>query len=189
MINNIKVIGMVLIMLVVLGGCRVNKADNDVFRATSLGDFSALDFDGNTITKDVFKDYDLTMVNLWVTNCGYCIDEMPVLNTIRDEVLAKGVNIISICMDVGHTKDINNTNYDIGKDIVKKTKVKYLNLIPDSLLLNGYLHGLSAFPQTFFVDKEGYVISEAYIGSMTKEGFMAIIEKQLGAIKNLNKNG
>lgn len=74
-----------------------------------MGDFSAQDFDGNAVSKDIFADYDLTMVNLWTTTCSYCIEEMPILNELRKEFQDDGVrfNIISVCMDVGNTNEIN----------------------------------------------------------------------------------
>ncbi|MEG0020092.1 MAG: TlpA disulfide reductase family protein, partial [Oscillospiraceae bacterium] len=72
------------------------------------------DFEGNTITKDIFADYDLTMVNLWATTCGYCIEEMPELNELRKELQDEGksFNIISICMDIGSTDERKDANFE-----------------------------------------------------------------------------
>lgn len=134
--------------------------DKTEFEPVSLGDFSAQDFDGNTVTKDVFADYDLTMINLWTTTCGYCIEEMPVLNELRKEIQNDSVrfNIISVCMDIGNTEKINEANLNKAKEIIEKAGVEYLNLIPDNVLLEGRLKGIQAFPESFFVDRQGVVV-------------------------------
>ena len=35
----------------------------------SFSHFTATDLDGNTVTEDIFKDYKLTMINIWGTFC------------------------------------------------------------------------------------------------------------------------
>ena len=47
----------------------------------------------------------------------------------------------------------------------EKTKASYPFLVPDSTMMNGRLNGISAFPETFFVDKEGNIVGETYSGS------------------------
>lgn len=146
-----------------------------------LGDFKAQDFDENTITNDIFADYDLTMINLWTTSCGYCIEEMPVLNELREELQDEGkrFNVISICMDIGDTESIKATNLNKAKEIINKTGVNYPNLIPDSVLLEGRLKDIQAFPESFFVDKEGNVISQPYVGALSKNHWRVTIENEI----------
>lgn len=151
---------------------------------TPLGDFSAQDFEGNTITKDIFADYDLTMVNLWTTTCGYCIEEMPALNELRKELQDEGksFNIISVCMDIGNTDEINDRNFEKAKEILEKTGVTYPNLIPDSVLLEGRLKGIQAYPESFFVDREGNVVSEPYVGAMPKNHWKVTMNNEIEKI-------
>lgn len=156
-------------------------ADKTEFEPVPLGDFYAQDFNGNTITKDIFADYDLTMVNLWTTTCGYCIEEMPVLNELRKEFQDDGVsfNIISVCMDIGSTEEINDANLKKAKEIIEKAGVEYPNLIPDSVLLEGRLNGIQAFPESFFVDSEGNVVSEPYVGAMPKNHWRVTMSNEI----------
>ena len=44
-----------------------------------FGSFTAQTLDGTEVTQDIFKETDLTMVNIWGTFCGPCIREMPEL--------------------------------------------------------------------------------------------------------------
>ncbi len=151
------------------------------FEPVPLGSFSAMDFDGNTVTNDIFAEYDLTMVNLWTTTCGYCIEEMPVLNELRKEFQDDGTsfNIISVCMDIGSAEEINDANLKKAKEIIEKAGVEYANLIPDSVLLEGRLNGIQAFPESFFVDREGNVVSEPYVGAMTKNHWRVTMKNEI----------
>lgn len=158
-----------------------SSSEQNEFVPVSLGDFSAKDFEGNTVTKDIFADYDLTMVNLWTTTCSYCIEEMPVLNELRKEFQDDGVsfNIISVCMDVGNTEEINDTNLKKAEEIVEKAGAEYPALIPDSVLLEGRLKGIQAFPESFFVDREGNVVSEPYVGAMPKNHWRVTMKNEI----------
>lgn len=66
----------------------------------------------------------------------------------------------------------------------EKTKASYPFLVPDSTMMNGRLNGISAFPETFFVDKEGNIVGETYSGSHTLDEWKEIVEKEL---KNISK--
>lgn len=158
-----------------------STSEQSQFEPTPLGDFSAQDFEGNTVTKEIFADYDLTMVNLWTTTCSYCIEEMPFLNELRQEFQEDGVsfNIISVCMDVGNTNEVNEENLKKAKEIIKTAGVEYPTLIPDSVLLEGRLNGVQAFPESFFVDSEGNVVSEPYVGAMPKNHWRVTMNNEI----------
>ena len=72
------------------------------------------------------------------------------------------------------------------KKELEKTKATYPFLIPDKNMMNGRLQGISAFPETFFVDKNGNIVGETYSGSHTLEEWKEIVEKELSAIKENN---
>ena len=59
------------------------------------------------------------------------------------------------------------------------TKASYPFLVPDSTMMNGRLNGISAFPETFFVDKEGNIVGETYSGSHSLDEWKEIVEKEL----------
>ena len=161
-----------------------STSEQNESKPVSLGDFSAQDFDGNAVSKDIFADYDLTMVNLWTTTCSYCIEEMPILNELRKEFQDDGVrfNIISVCMDVGNTNEINEDSLKKAKEIIKTAGVEYPTLIPDSVLLEGRLKGIQAFPESFFVDSEGNVVSDPYVGAMPKNHWRVTMKNEIEKI-------
>lgn len=152
----------------------------------SLGDFKTKNIKGEDITKDIFADYDLTMVNLWTTTCGYCIQEMPSLEAINNEMKEQGksFNVVGICLDAGFAADYDNINFDKVNAIIDKTKITYETLIPDDVLMESKLKGVSAVPETFFVDKEGNIVGNDYLGAKSKEDWQKIIDSELN---NLSK--
>ena len=62
-------------------------------------EFKTTDTNGNEVTEKIFSDKDITMVNVWGTFCGPCINEMPELQKIY-ESLPKNANLIGIAADV-----------------------------------------------------------------------------------------
>ena len=42
-----------------------------------MSSFSTTDLEGNPVDESLLAQYDLTMVNVWTTYCGYCLKEMP----------------------------------------------------------------------------------------------------------------
>ena len=49
--------------------------------------------------------------------------------------------------------------------------------------MNGRLSGIDAVPETFFVDKEGNIVGDTYVGSHGLEEWREIVEKELEGVK------
>ena len=123
-------------------------------------EFKTTDTNGNEVTEKIFSDKDITMVNVWGTFCGPCINEMPELQKIY-ESLPKNANLIGIAADVPEgMKD----GVDNAKHIEEQTGVKYTNLtVSDSLA--SFTKQFYAVPSTIFVDKDGNIIGERVLGA------------------------
>ena len=46
-------------------------------------------------------------------------------------------------------------------------------------MMNGRLNGISAFPETFFVDKNGNIVGETYSASHSLDEWKEIVEQEL----------
>ena len=153
--------------------------------STTVGKFETKGIDGKDYTEKVFSDYDLTLVNVFTTWCSPCVNEIPELEKLYEEMKEKGVGVVGVVLDtVGD--DGKQDEETVKKAVVlqDKTKASYPFLIPDSTMMNGRLNGISAFPETFFVDKEGNIVGETYTGSHTLDEWKEIVEKEL---KNVSK--
>jgi len=154
------------------------------FTGPSVGPFTTQDVNGNTVTDDIFKDYDLTLVNIFTTWCSPCVAEIPELEKLRDEVADKGVNVIGVVLDVLDEKgEIVQESLERAQLLAEETGATYPFLLPDPTYMNGRLTGIEAFPETFFVDKNGNVVGGTYSGSGGLEDWLAVVEQELASLK------
>lgn len=151
----------------------------------SVGKFETTGIDGKTYTEKVFSDYDLTLVNVFTTWCSPCVKEIPELQELYKEMKDKGVGVAGVVLDT--TDEKGNQDEEAVKKagiLQEKTKAEYPFLTPDTTMMNGRLQGISAFPETFFVDKDGNIVGDTYTGSHTLDEWKEIVEKEL---KNVSK--
>ena len=153
--------------------------------STTVGKFETKGIDGKDYTEKVFSDYDLTLVNVFTTWCSPCVNEIPELEKLYEEMKEKGVGVVGVVLDtVGDDGKQDEETVKKAGVLQDKTKASYPFLTPDSTMMNGRLNGISAFPETFFVDKEGNIVGETYTGSHTLDEWKEIVEKEL---KNVSK--
>ncbi|MFV0517619.1 MAG: TlpA family protein disulfide reductase [Aminipila sp.] len=140
--------------------------------AGEFKEFETKDLQGNPVTaKDVFSGQDLTVINLWGTFCSPCIGEMPDLGELAKEYSDKGVKFVGIPVDAEDDKKIAT-----AIDIVEKTKADYLHLLPSKDLYNIYLKGVTAVPETLFVDKTGTIVKSVK-GAKSKSQWKKLIDE------------
>ena len=151
----------------------------------SVGKFETTGIDGKTYTEKVFSDYDLTLVNVFTTWCSPCVKEIPELQELYKEMKDKASDVAGVVLDT--TDEKGNQDEEAVKKagiLQEKTKAEYPFLTPDATMMNGRLQGISAFPETFFVDKDGNIVGDTYTGSHTLDEWKKIVEKEL---KNVSK--
>lgn len=176
-----------LIVLIILAisaeGCQQNQSKKEPGKAIVETQSQKIEFDTKTIDKkeissDVFKDYKLTMVNIWATYCDPCIEEMPELEKLYQEMKEKNVNIMGVISDLPDFSDEN-----VAIEILKTQGVTFSNIIPDESLQTGFLNTIEAVPTTVFVDSEGNIVGDPIMGSNSKEVYEKEIEKILKTLK------
>lgn len=142
-------------------------------------EFTTKTLEGSEIDSSILKSSKITMVNVWGIFCQPCIDEMPDLQSLYEEVRGDGVNIIGIVSD---TPDKDNE--ELAKRILSTKGVEYTNIIPDETIMKNVLHNISAVPTTFFVDEEGNIIGDLVVGARSKEQYKTEIIDRLKIINN-----
>lgn len=149
-----------------------------------LSNIATKDIEGNDFTSADFGDYDLTMVNVFATWCTPCIKEIPDLVELKDKMKDMNVNLVGIAIDTVDDKGVNQNAVDLSKFIAEKVNVNYQFLMPDATNFNGRLNGIQAIPETFFVDKNGKIVGNTYVGARSLADWTKIVEEELA---NVNK--
>ncbi len=143
----------------------------------NVGTFTTTDIDGKAYDQSIFAESDLTLVNVFATSCNPCVAEMPELQRVQDEL---GVPVVAIVIDgVDEKLDPVESVLEDAKYLREQTNITFPMLLPDKTGLNGYLFNVSAVPETFFVDKEGNIIGEPYVGGRNFDQWKKVIEEDL----------
>lgn len=148
---------------------------------SSLNKFKTKDVEGNEVDQKIFSDYDITMVNIWATHCGPCIDEMDELQKVYEK-LPEGSNLISICEDA-------SDNLELANEILEKKGVKFKTLLSSDSLRETILKNISATPTTVFIDKNGNIVGDELVGAPGRgdeviESYLKILDEKLDGIHN-----
>ena len=137
----------------------------------SIPDFSAEDIEGNKIDNSIFKENKVTLVNVWATWCGPCVNELPEIQKAYSELKAKGVGVVGIVSDGNDAKDT-------AKELIKENNLTYKMIIPDNNLDKNLISTLKGFPTSYVVDSEGKILGMK-VGGMNAEGFKEFIEQYI----------
>ena len=153
--------------------------------STTVGKFETKGVDGKDYTEKVFSDYDLTLVNCFTTWCSPCVNEMPDLDKLYQEMKEKGVGVVGMVIDsVGEDGTTDEDTVKKAQILKEKTGVTYPLLIPDAGNMNGRISGLSSFPESFFVDKDGNIVGDPIMGSRNLEDWKTAVEDALEKINS-----
>lgn len=137
-------------------------------------EFTAKTVSGEDISSDLFKDSKLTVVNVWGSWCGPCVQEIPELQKLYESMKDKDVNVIGLAQDAG-------TDLDAVKEIIDKNKVTYQNIVPEGAT-EDFVMSIMAFPTTFFVDSDRNIVGVIQ-GNRNLEAFTAAVEGVLEKLK------
>lgn len=180
---------MFLISSLILTACSNNTVEEDVKLETGnveeekkptekIGDFKAETFSAGEFNSDEFKDYDLTMVNIWATWCGPCIAEMPDLQELK-EMLPENMNMITICADA-------EENFDTAKEILEKNDASFDTLMPNEEIEAKFLSNIDAVPTSLFIDGEGNIVTSV-VGAPNGDIAQAYLETMNSILSDLNE--
>lgn len=151
---------------------------------TNLGSFTMQDIHGKAYTEALFAENELTMVNLFATWCSPCIREIPELEQLRNDLADQGLGLIGVVLDGADPSGTPDSKaIEKAKELAQKTGAAYPILVPDSSAMNGRLMGVDAVPETFFVDREGNIVGEVYLGARSLEDWTAVVQKELNNLK------
>ena len=124
--------------------------------------FTTTDVEGNPVTsEELFGQHEITMLNLWTSQCHFCIEELPDLEEINGRLADKDCAIVGLLLD-GDDPDA----LTLGKEILAENGVTYTVIVPPENVDD--LFDVNAFPTSFFVNRDGVVVGEPVEGKMVE---------------------
>lgn len=107
--------------------------------------FTLENLDGEEVSLEEYRGK-IVMLNFWATTCKFCVEEMPDMNKLQEE----NEDLVILAVNVRERRDkvkdyIENGGYDF--EVLLDTKG---NIAMDYLV--------SAFPTSYFIDKEGILL-------------------------------
>lgn len=147
----------------------------------TLSSFTAYDLNGTLVDESLFADDRLTMINIWATFCGPCLREMPELGQLSADYAERGVQIVGIVADIPQRADgtYSPDMVETAQALVAQTGAKYRHLLPSADLVSAKLGEVNAVPETIFVDRQGKLVGQSYVGSRSGEDWSKIIDSLL----------
>ena len=183
---------LVITFVFTLSACGGSGDETKVYSGTAVtGDtkkenisaFSSTDLSGEYVSGGVFGEADLTMVNIWGTYCGPCIQEMPALGKLSGE-FGDSFQIVGIPVDVvDRAYEKQPALIDKAQEIVKQTGADYTHIIPTKELQNSLLGKAYAIPCTVFVDSAGNILGDMIMGARSEDEWRKTIKSYLEAVK------
>lgn len=123
--------------------------------------FTAKNLNKEDISNDIFAEKDLTVLNVWGTFCGPCINEMPELASWSKE-MPENVQIIGLVADI--SGDTDEQHIDLAKKIMEQSKGDFQNIIPNENF-SDLLSTVVGVPTTYFINKDGKIIGKPIVGA------------------------
>lgn len=136
-----------------------------------LPEFQFADLDGNLLSHRDFSGAPL-IINLWATWCAPCLEEMPLLSDMAQELAPQGLRLLGLALD------------EPAKvaDFLDRLPVSYPVAVTDTLAGMRYARALGndrgLLPYTVFVDRQGR-IARIKVGQLKPEEAAELVREIL----------
>ena len=135
--------------------------------------------EGENMSSDVFANSKLTMINVWATFCGPCINEMPDLGEIAGAYDAADFQMIGIISDAVEGDEDMLAE---AKEIIDETGADYPHLLLNEELYMNLVGASDSVPTTYFFNQDGELLGYL-VGARSKEVWEEIIDGLLEEIQ------
>ncbi|ETX08666.1 TlpA disulfide reductase family protein [Candidatus Entotheonella palauensis] len=145
-----------------------------------VADFSLPDLQGRTVSLSGLKGK-VVFLNVWATWCQPCVDEMPTIQRLHDQLKPRGLEVLTVSLD------------PLGAQIVNPFVKKYGLSFPVLLDVKSHiqkLYGTTGVPESFIIDKTGRLV-EKVVGprDWAHPNMLAMFERLMAAPSSENQRG
>ena len=145
-------IGVSVLLTVALLGCGPGTPPRGAQLAQPAPEIQGTTLDGHALRLSEFRGR-VVLLNFWATWCPPCVEEMPDLQQVADELGPQGVTVLGLSADVGDP--------EVVAKFLRRHRITYPVLIADESAVSAY--GVTMLPTTFLVDQQG-IVRQRYLG-------------------------
>jgi thiol-disulfide isomerase/thioredoxin len=146
-----------------LSGCANGDASPSTLK--SAPDFSLKTVDGKSVSLSEYRGK-VVLVDFWGTYCPPCIEAIPSLVKLRNQLKPSGFEIIGVACDP------DPDGKKLIAEAVKKLKISYPIVRIDEPTALAY--GVDALPALFLIDRQGNLL-DGFVGSPDHDALEARI--------------
>ena len=146
------------------------EAQDEPLKGKLAPAFTLVNLEGKKVSLSDYKGRPV-IVNFWATWCAPCKLEMPWFQEFRSKYSGQGFEILGIAEDEAPKDEIVKT--------AKKVNVTYPILLTDGKVAPAY-GGVDSLPESFYIDRNGVVVSET-VGLASKDEVEAKIKELVAA--------
>jgi peroxiredoxin len=145
-----------------------------------VANFSLPDLHGRIVSLSSLKGK-VVFLNVWATWCQPCIDEMPTIQRLHDQLQPRGLEVLAVSLD------------PLGAQIVAPFVNKYGLSFPvllDAKSQLQKLYGTTGVPESFIIDKTGRLV-EKVVGprDWAHPNMLTMFEQLMAAPPALQQRG
>lgn len=112
----------------------------------------------------------VVLVKFWATSCVTCIQQMPDMIKIYEQLAPKGYEAIAVAMDYDPPNYVKN--YAASRQLPFPVAIDAQGSIAKAF------GNVQLTPTAFLIDKQGHIIKR-YLGNYDKAAFVSTVEKAL----------
>lgn len=115
-------------------------------------------FEGTVLDLSAYEGK-AVFINFFASWCGYCIQEMPTIKRVWEEYSSDELAIVMVHVwsdSYNSVEDESKTEY-----VKEEFQMQDMTFVEDRDQMLSYMVGLTGFPTSVFIDKEGYLLGSA----------------------------
>lgn len=143
------ILPLALAALILLSAC--NRGSRPPRVGSPAKEFTLQDSD-RTVSLNQFRGQ-VVVLNFWATWCPPCVEELPSMMDMQDQMRARGVIVLGVSIDV---------DSDAYHRFLKLHNVNFLT-VRDPEQKVAELYGTSGWPETYVIDREG-ILRRKFVG-------------------------
>jgi peroxiredoxin len=150
----------IIFLIVILFGILILLQTKDSFYNQSSGprlakglpapNFSLPELDGQMVSLTDYRGK-VVLLNIWATWCPPCVEEMPSMEKLYQELKGEGFEILAVSIDESGAQDV--------LPFMKKHKLSFPALIDLKVTIKD-LYQTTGVPESFIIDKDGILIEK-----------------------------